>query len=822
MSEDLRATGFWLSFAWRSLRRGGQRSALAAGCVAFGVLSFVGLRQLTTIVTDAFLISPRIQQGADLVLDRSESIEQRHLDALLDLGITTFTPVAATRAIFLKSAGSGRTTILSGASGIDPQSFPLYGEFVLQGSAPLSQALRSIGSAVITRDLADRFDLAVGDHFFLFGAPDAAPSELSVGGVARLTPNRQSQSVYFSLATAADRGIGTATRVHVRHPDPEAVIARLEDAGWQARVVATEADGQVADLFRFMLGGAGILGLLIGGIGVANTMKVLLARRRQEIATLKAIGYRERHLLLLFGIEAAMLGLGGSLVGVFLGLALANLLMDLLSRNTTFLLSYSIDPFTVIGALLVGVATTLIFGVVAIVQASRVRPSILLRDLPPPRGPGFRQWRAGSLYALLWAMFGVLSSIVLESLFRGFAVVAFGLVGLAVLGLILGVVLIGVVRLPTKRIPFMGMAMRNLRHRPQRSIYGLVALFVGVIAIGMATVVLLNADMRFESRRLDLSGINLRVYGSTEQQSELERGLANLQVVAAHTDIHVPIRAFAAGDSLLGGLTGLVGRDPTDLRWNLTLSDSMATPSAEGAYLIEGLAKRHALRPGDEIRVEGVSGGVTVELAGIFRREGSTLDLAAPPSALIVPVSLARRVGAAPFPLQIHVAAGEKRLDEVSQTLGRSVPASVVIGKDTISETINRLFEGLFWFAVAVAGLALLAGAVLIANAVGLSMVERRQELGVLKALGYSSRQVLTTVVLENALTGAIGGSTGVLGLALAIPLINRSASGAELSLHPLQGVVLVLVATVCAALAALLVAWRPSHLRPLAVLRGD
>lgn len=813
------ALRFWISFAARSLRRDGQRSLLAAGCVAFGVLSLVGLQQLSAIVTDAFLVSPRVSVGGDLTLRRPGPITATELDALSSVGLERFTAVAGTRAIFLKPVESGRTTILSRAEGIDPTSYPLRGSFELRRAPSLAQALKEIGDAVITADLADRFDLAPGDRFQLFGAPDAPPFELEVVDVAERTPDRRSQGVWFSLDTARERGIGRVTHVLARHDDPAAMAARLESAGWTARVVEAEANGEAAELFRFMLAGAGILGLLLGGVGVANTMKVVLARRRQEIAALKALGYRRVHLLLLFGLETAMLGLVGSIVGIVVGLLLANLLMDLLSANMAFLLSYSVDPTIVLGALLVGVATTLIFGAVAIVQASSVRPSILLRDLPTA-GRRSSRARAWSLYLLLAVLFGALSSVVLESVRWGVGVVALGVVGLGVLGLGLGGVLLLVVRVPTRPAPLLGMALRNLRHQPLRSIHGLVALFVGVIAIGMATVVLHDAELRFESRRLDLAGINLRVYGTTELRSDLEEAITELEIEAAHTDVRAEVVAHGAADTLLEGVTGLVGRPREDLRWNLTLVDSLDREPDHPAYLIESLASRHDLRPGDTLRVRGASGETTLELAGIFRRTGSSLDLAAPPPALITSLEHVARVDAGKLPLQVHLAAAEEHVAEVADALGEAVPAAVVIGKDAIGDAINRLFEGLFWFTVAVAALALVAGVVLIANAVGLSMLQRQRELGVLKALGYSSRQVLTTVVLENTVTGGLGGAMGVLALVVALPLINHAAPAAELSLPAEQAFLLVAVATVCSVGSALVVAWRPTRVRPLAVLR--
>ncbi len=91
-----------------------------------------------------------------------------------------------------------------------------------------------------------------------------------------------------------------------------ALTARLEDQGWDVyhnpRCRRRQQDQP--DFFDITLKGAGILGLLVGCIGIANTMQVLLARRMQEVAVLKTLGYTQNSIMILFLIEAFALGGG--------------------------------------------------------------------------------------------------------------------------------------------------------------------------------------------------------------------------------------------------------------------------------------------------------------------------------------------------------------------------------------------------------------------------------------------------------------------------------------------------------------------------------
>jgi hypothetical protein len=163
-----------------------------------------------------------------------------------------------------------------------------------------------------------------------------------------------------------------------------------------------------------------------------------------------------------------------------------------------------------------------------------------------------------------------------------------------------------------------------------------------------------------------------------------------------------------------------------------------------------------------------------------------------------------------------------ERLDEAADAVGAALPDSVLLSKRDLNEAMQRAYENLFAFVIAVAGLALVAGAVLIANVVGLAMVERRREMGILKAIGYSRAHVLGTIAAEQALLGLLAGGLGVAGVAVAFWAINRWQPQARLSLEPVQAVALVAVSIAIAVSCAIAVAWRPTRLRPLEVLREE
>src|SRR5207245_4493631 len=156
---------------------------------------------------------------------------------------------------------------------------------------------------------------------------------------------------------------------------------------FQLAMVETVADAlkarqdQTALLHR-LLEVVGLVALLIGGFGVVNTMNVLLARRRVEIAMLKTAGYRRRDLYALFGLEAAVLGVAGGVVGALIGIALSAGVKTLIENAFLLQLPFVVDPPSVLMGVVVGLCTAIIFGLLPIVRAALVRPQAVLPDVP--------------------------------------------------------------------------------------------------------------------------------------------------------------------------------------------------------------------------------------------------------------------------------------------------------------------------------------------------------------------------------------------------------------------------------------------------------
>ena len=135
----------------------------------------------------------------------------------------------------------------------------------------------------------------------------------------------------------------------------------------------------VTNILSLALGGIAAISLLIGGIGIANTMFASVLERKKEIGIMKSIGARNRDILSIFVIESALLGLAGGIIGAVIGLGLAFLVSGIASSSLGISLMITISWSLVGGAILFSLTLGLLFGLLPAFQASKLSPVEALR-----------------------------------------------------------------------------------------------------------------------------------------------------------------------------------------------------------------------------------------------------------------------------------------------------------------------------------------------------------------------------------------------------------------------------------------------------------
>lgn len=836
----MNAPRFYLSYAIRTLRRGGQRTLLALVCVMFGVMSLVAMQLLANVIMDAVVVNPAAQLGADLSAFRSghylTGSDIAWLDTLVEEGqIDRYSLNASVTFLMLRHPDSGKVDFVMRGAGIDPAVYPLSGEAMLSDppGARLQDVIAEAGTTALTHDVAQETGLNVGDTVRVTAELGGAPISLRITGIVSALPDREGDKLIYNLSTAeAISGRSEpVTSVSIMRGTQGDVDTTLTAAGWDLQL-PQDVNQSVSDVFGLMLHGAGILGLIVGGIGVGNTMQVSLARRTTEIAMLKTMGYRQRDLLVLFGLEAALLGLAGSALGLVAALGIAGPLIGAFERIGSMLLVWQLDPMLLLGGLAMGTLTTVIFAVFMVARSSSVRPAVLLNRRPARRTVREHLGSVG-LFLLLALLFSLLSATVMGSLLEGAGVVGLAMAGFAVFGLLMWGALALFVRLPLPGLGVMRMARNNLKRGQLRAVTAAIALFVGVFAIGIALVVVVSGQEQLEERTLFQEGYNLAIFTADEENAAVESVLADYGLLESYERIQVSVRDVTlinpSGDLTPVRSSLVEGWSSTPPNSGLTLSGQPFGSVADGVYLPAWLETDTLLAAlagegeGPRVDVTLESGEVvTLPVSGFYTWNGQA-SMTQGPRGAILPASTARTLtGEQPVALSIMVAAPLADLETLTTAIGGQLENALVFSASDLNNLVNGQFHNLFIFAISVAGLAMVAGAVLIANSVGLALVERTREIGVLKAVGYASAAVLRTLLLEQGLLGLISGAAGISAVAIAVTVLNILEPRAQLTFTLLPSLGVAAFAILLAFGSTALVAWRPVHVRPLEVLRAE
>ncbi|MFH1684697.1 MAG: ABC transporter permease [Candidatus Micrarchaeota archaeon] len=129
---------------------------------------------------------------------------------------------------------------------------------------------------------------------------------------------------------------------------------------------------EVLDLITLFLGAIASISLIVGGIGISNTMFMSVMERRNEIGTMKAVGATTSQIRNIFIVESSIIGLIGGILGFMLAIVVGFII-------TLFEIAFIFDPFVIAGSILFSIAIGLISGTFPAIEAAKVDPMVALR-----------------------------------------------------------------------------------------------------------------------------------------------------------------------------------------------------------------------------------------------------------------------------------------------------------------------------------------------------------------------------------------------------------------------------------------------------------
>src|SRR5690242_19623799 len=476
-------TSMYFNYTTRSLLRGGQRTVLALFCVAVGVMAIVALQLVGLMINNALTSNVRDANGGDISVTSNTkpftTSDLSYFDQLKSNGtITNYTAFGSSTGALGNAASITSNFIVDV---VDPATYPVVTPptFVTPANGSIASLLTA-GNGIVDTTFANQFNKKVGDTVTVHGSANTDGRSLVLpvkiaGIVSDSGPLSQSRGVmlvsrsYFATIdpnTAALFSTVNITTADQQHTDQavQSINARFPLANTQTAADALKSQQGLVDNIKKFLEIAGLLALLIGGVGIVNTMQVLLSRRKIEIAMLKTTGYRRVDLYLLFGLEAGLLGLVGGVIGALVATGVSYLVRGLVQQTFAINIPFVLDPLTIGGGVLIGLVTALIFGLMPIVQAANIRPLNVIRELPSGNRTGSAALTIG-LLLLLSVLFCILSVVILNDVVLGISAVygAFIFLGLLSLFFTLVVLLVGKLPVPERfSLPYLGLLVLGI------------------------------------------------------------------------------------------------------------------------------------------------------------------------------------------------------------------------------------------------------------------------------------------------------------------------------------------------------------------------
>jgi putative ABC transport system permease protein len=591
------------------------------------------------------------------------------------------------------------------------------------------------------------------------------------------------------------------------------------------------------NIIRDVLLGFGAVAIFVGAFIIFNTLSITVAQRTREFALLRTLGASRRQVLRSVVLEAVVIGLIASVVGILAGIGLAKGLNALFSAIGADLPKTGtvIKPRTLIVALVVGVGVTVVAGLSPALQATRVAPVEALREgltqKPRSRWAPYVAAVTTAIGALLLA-YGMFAS--------GIAIATrLATIGLGCLVLFIGVALLSqrivkplasTLGRPAQRLAGAPgrLARENSMRNPSRTATTAAALMIGLALVTFVAVLGQGLRSSYGSSlddQLDASYIVTGEDNQTPITPEAARAAASAPGVTVASAVREDqIKAF-------GNKTKIDGIDASTwgrlYKFDFTKGSDgpLRDPTRQAAVITKRFAEDHGLSVLKSFKAVSPNGRrLELVVVGIDNRpEFNPLDLA--------PVTVSNGLFDESFPTTrpktlfidtqrgpspAHTATLKKTLAGFPGTKVRTEAAF----KAKAEKDINNLL-GILYVMLALSVIVSLVG---IVNTLVLSVFERTRELGMLRAIGMTRRQVRRMVRHESIIVALIGAVLGMaVGFFLSALVVGALSSEGVVFAVPVGTLIAFLVVAVIAGmLAAILPARRAAQLNVLEALQYE
>jgi putative ABC transport system permease protein len=733
--------------------------------------------------------------------------------------------------------------------GVDPEAYNALNAINIVEGRYLEAGDR--GKAIITQSLADAAGVKIGDSLRLPTATGLA--ELTIVGLLpqRLLPGNE--EVLVTLADAQillnmpgkinvidanfdslDEAQRTETEENIRTSLGAAYTIGVLQAGSELLTNVKTAQ-MIMSLF-------GALALAMGGFIIFNTFRTIVAERRRDIGMLRAIGANRRTISWLILIEGLIQGALGTAVGMLLGYLFGLLVLTLVTPLIQQFLNVqigipSVTLGLVVGTLIIGVGVTVLAGLIPARAASHVTPLEALRPtlgaVPLKKLVGIGFW--SGLVMIVIAAAALLSNNA-------------GLISLGALLFTLGLILISpalvapisrlfgrLLALVFARQGTAQLAEGNLSRQPTRAAITASTTLIALAVLVMAATVLSSISLTFTNMmEKSLAGDflltppSLAVWGvNTGASPKLGEDLRAID------GMHVVSSLRFAGTQINGVAVGLLGIVPEDYTQTSGLTFMEGDPQTAYQAMTEGrsmivngiLGTSAGVKLGDTVTLLTPTGEAPYKVVAIASDYLNAKTTTGYISQDNIQADFGRTEDVF-YQMNVEKGADKATVKAAIQDAIQQYPQFKLIAGTEYVEQNRGLFDMIFLAFYAMMAFLAIPSLIAMVNTLAIGVIERTREIGTLRAVGATRRQVRTVILAEALILAFIGTGLGLLaGLYMGRMAVSTFAAvGFPIDyIFPLSGVVMAAAAGLLfGALAAIIPARQAAGMNVVEALRFE
>ena len=812
---------------------------MTALAVIFGIALVSGTYVLTDTTNKAFSeIFTQANKGVDVAVTAKEQVAQE------DGSTPAFNAKVLKEVEGVDGVKLAAGSIFTAGAILDKKGDSTGGgfapQFISSTQPPALESLnyveghppRKPGQATLDQAAADRSKLGIGDWIRLVSTGPAKSFRLvgltqlggaSFGGTSIaqvILPEAQKLTgktgEFDQISVSADPGVSpTELRDRVKEVVPSNL--RVETGQENADRNASDIKDNLSFLTIALLAFAAI-SLFVGSFVIFNVFSITVAQRIREFGMLRTLGASRRQILRSVLIEGLLIGTFGALGGLLVGIALAKGLSAALDAIGASLPSTAlvIESRTVIVSLVVGIGVTLVSSLIPAFRSTRIPPIAALSETFELGGKNRVLIR--SIIAIILTLLGVglIFSVLVGGGDGGSAAGILGggavcvVVAISIFSPEIVKPMASIIGAPLERIGGLTgqLARENSQRKPSRTAVTAAALMIGlalisfvtIFASGLSTSVTKVIDQNVKGE-ITLQGPS----GFLDFPAGAVTEAAKIPGVKAASGIRVSIIKVDGAAASLTGIDPATANEVFDFEWKEGSPENFSDLKPNQAVISEGFAHSNDLGVGDTFTALSKTGKTAdLQVTGILAK--GNLDLSGD---VVVTQSMMGPVFGVTTDINGFVKVDDGQSvdavqNRIEKAFSKPYPTVDVLNQAEVKDAQQTQINSLLAMIYVLLALAIIVSLVGIVVTLILSIYERTRELGMLRAIGMSRRQVRRMIRYEAVITAVIGAVAGlILGVIFAFLIgIPLESEGFRLS-YPIGSLIAILILTALAGVAA-------------------